>query len=50
MRKRLVICLSIIIVLAGAFFYCEDWWGKKKIKIQMGQASPDFPWSDYSQK
>jgi hypothetical protein len=49
MKKGLVIFLSIIIVLASAFFYCRNWWEKKQLKIEMGYARSEFPWRDYSQ-
>lgn len=49
MKKKLVIFLGTIIILAGAFFYCQDWWEKKQLKIEMGLARSEFPWRDYSQ-
>jgi len=51
--KKIKIIIGIIILAAlviGGYFYFQNWWEIKQIKIEKGLASEKFPWRDYTQE
>ncbi|OIO47373.1 MAG: hypothetical protein AUJ32_03075 [Parcubacteria group bacterium CG1_02_40_82] len=51
--KKIKIIIGIVILAAlviGGYFYFQNWWEIKQIKIEKGLASEKFPWRDYTQE
>ena len=51
--KKIKIIIGIVILAAlviGGYFYFQNWWAIKQIKIEKGLASEKFPWRDYTQE
>lgn len=45
----LTIFILVILIIAG-YFYFQNWWEIKQIKIEKGLANKNFPWRDYTQE
>ncbi|MFA6547723.1 MAG: hypothetical protein WCT11_02115 [Candidatus Magasanikbacteria bacterium] len=48
MRKKIVVCLVVVILVLMAIFSAYGWFLKKQARVLSGTARPDFPFSDYS--
>ncbi len=50
MKKIIAIIIIIILLLGFCWYGFKIWWPKKQLSIQLGLASPNFPWRNYTQE
>lgn len=49
-KSKIFVIILILLVFVAGYFYFQNWWDIKELKIEKGLASDKFPWRDYTQE
>ncbi len=49
-KSKIFVIILILLVFVAGYFYFQNWWETKELKIEKGLASDKFPWRDFSQE